>query len=106
MAIVRISASEESVKMDLDDDDGFVHLLQMMLDEQQGDEFEDELIACVGLVCYGLEEAWHLSILRRSSQRLYLTHSNLLPDPRTDTPYCQSQPSTLHSISAYIFLHF
>ena len=75
MVIVRISASEESVKMDLDDDDGFVHLLQMMLDEQQGDEFEDELIACVGLVCYGLEEARRLSILRRSSQRLYLTRS-------------------------------
>jgi hypothetical protein len=73
----------------MDDEDEFVHLLQLMLAEQQGDEFEDELelLACIGLVCYGLEEARHHSILRRSSQRLYLTRSDLLPDPRTDTPW-------------------
>jgi len=41
----------------MDDEDEFVLLLQLMLAEQQGDEFEDELLACVGLVCYGPEEA-------------------------------------------------
>ena len=74
--------------MDSDNEEEFAHLLQLMLAEQQGDEFEDELLlACVGLVCYGLEEAWRFSILRRSSQRLYLTRLDLLPDPRTDTPW-------------------
>ena len=62
-------------------------LLQLMLAEQQGDEFEDELLACVGLVCYGLEDARQLSVLRRSLQHLYLTRADLLPDPRTDTPW-------------------
>jgi hypothetical protein len=73
----------------MDDEDEFqvVHLLQLMLAEQQGDEFEDELLACVGLVCYGLEEARHNSVLRRSTQRLYLTRSVLLPDPRINTPW-------------------
>jgi hypothetical protein len=81
----------------MDDEDEFVLLLQLMLAEQQGDEFEDELLACVGLVCYGLEEAHQLSVLRRSLQRLYLTRADLLPDPRTDTPwqalYHSSQPN-------------
>lgn len=67
----------------MDDEDEFVLLLQLMLAEQQGDEFEDELLACVGLVCYGLEEARQLSVLRRSLQRLYLTRADLLPDPCT-----------------------
>ena len=71
----------------MDDEDEFVLLLQLMLAEQQGDEFEDELLACVGLVCYGLEEARQLSVSRRSLQRLYLTRADLLPDPRTDTPW-------------------
>ena len=74
--------------MDDDSEDEFMHLLQLMLaGEQQGDEFEDELLACVGLVCYGLEEARHNSVLRRSSQRLHLTRPDLLPDPRNDTPW-------------------
>lgn len=64
----------------MDDEDEFVLLLQLMLAEQQGDEFEDELLACVGLVCYGLEEARQLSVLRRSLQRLYLTRADLLPE--------------------------
>ena len=77
-----------TLKMDDDSEDEFVHLLQLMLvGEQQPDEFEDELLACVGLVCYGLEEARHNSVLRRSSQRLYLTRPDLLPDPRNDTPW-------------------
>ena len=61
----------------MDDDSEYevLNLLQLMLAEQQGDEFEDELLACVGLVYYGLEEARHYSNLRRSSQRLYLTRS-------------------------------
>ena len=73
----------------MDDEDEFVLLwkLQMMLTEQQGDEFEDELLACVGLVCYGLEEERQFSIMRRSTKRLYLTRSDLLPDPRTNTPW-------------------
>jgi hypothetical protein len=71
----------------MDDEDEFVLLLQLMLANQQGDEFEDELLACVGLVCYGLEEAWQLSISRRSLQCLYLTRADLLPDPHTDTPW-------------------
>ena len=54
-------------------------MLQLILVEQQGDDFEDDLLACVGLVYYGLEEARQLSILRRSSTRLYLTRPNLLP---------------------------
>ena len=41
----------------MDDKDDFLHLLQLMLIEQQGEDLEDELLACVGLVCYGLEEA-------------------------------------------------
>lgn len=63
----------------MDDEDEFVHLLQLMLAEQQGDEFEDELrvLACIGLVCYGLEEARHLSVLRRSSQRPTLAVTRL-----------------------------
>ena len=73
--------------MDNDFEDEFLHLLQLTLAEQQGDDFEDELLACVGLVFYGVEEARHNSVLRRSSQRLYLTRSDLLPDPRTDTPW-------------------
>lgn len=36
----------------MDDENGFVLLL--VLAEQQGDEFEDELLARVELVCYGL----------------------------------------------------
>ena len=71
----------------MDDEDDFVYLLQLMLAEQQGDELEDELLACVGLVCYGLEEAQQLSILRHSFQRLYLIRSDLLPNPQTDTPW-------------------
>ena len=71
----------------MDDEDEFVLLLQLMLAEQQGDEFEDELLACVGLVCYGLEEAQQLSVLRHSLQHLYLTCADLLPDPCTDTPW-------------------
>ena len=65
--------------MKMDDEDEFVLLLQLMLAEQQGDEFEDGLLglacASVGLVRVwnGLEEARRLSISRRSSQRLYLT---------------------------------
>jgi hypothetical protein len=70
----------------MDNEDEFMHLLQFMLAEQQEDEFEDELSACVGLVCYGLEEARQLSISRCSLQRLYLTRSDL-PDPHTDTPW-------------------
>ena len=64
-------------------------MLQLMLAEQEGDNFEDELlvVACIGLVCYGLEEARQNSVSRRSSNRLYLTRSNLLPDPRMDTPW-------------------
>ena len=73
--------------MDDDLEGEFVHLLQSMLAGEQQDEFEDELLACVGLVCYGLEEARHNSVLRRSSQRLYLTRPDLLPDPRNNTPW-------------------
>jgi hypothetical protein len=73
--------------MDDDSEYEYLNLLQLMLAEQQGDEFEDELLACVGLVYYGLEEARHYSILRRSSQSLFLTRSDLLPDPRADTPW-------------------
>jgi hypothetical protein len=71
--------------MDDDSEDDFEHLLQaelIMLASEQQDEFEDKLLACVGLVCYGFEEARHNlnSVLRRSSQRLYLTRPDLLPE--------------------------
>ena len=69
--------------MDDDSEDEFVHLLQLMLvGEQQPDEFEDELLACVGLVCYGLEEAQHNSVLRRYIllvQTFSLIHAMTLP---------------------------
>jgi hypothetical protein len=39
----------------MDDEEDFLHLLQLMLAEQQGDELEDEVLASfkLGLVCYG-----------------------------------------------------
>jgi hypothetical protein len=47
----------------------FALLLQLILAEQEGKAgFQDELLACVGLVCYGLREANRLKILRRSLQ--------------------------------------
>ena len=38
----------------------------------------DELLACIGLVCYELEEARQLSISQISLQRLYLIRSDTL----------------------------
>lgn len=40
--------------MDTDDlDEEFVFLLQLMLAEQKaGTHFQDEIVACAGLVCY------------------------------------------------------
>jgi hypothetical protein len=69
-------------------DEEFVFLLQLMLAEQNaGTHFEDEILAYAGLVCYGLEEAHRLRVLRQSLQRLYLTYGDLLPNPRMDTPW-------------------
>jgi hypothetical protein len=42
--------------MMMDDEDDFMELLQLMLAENQGDDLEDELLACMGLVCYGLDD--------------------------------------------------
>ena len=51
--------------MDDDDlDEEFVFLLQRMLAEQAGADFQDELVAYAGLVCYGLEEAHRLRVSR------------------------------------------
>ena len=45
-------------------------------------------VACIGLVCYGLEEAQqNTSVSRCSSRHLYLTCSNHLPDPCMNTPW-------------------
>jgi hypothetical protein len=69
-------------------DDEFVFLLQLMLAEQHaGAHFQDELVAYAGLVCYGLKEAHRLRVSRRSLQQLYLTCTDLLPNPCTDTPW-------------------
>jgi len=38
-------------------------------------------------IAYGLEQARQLRRERRYEQRLYLTRSNLLPDPRENTPW-------------------
>ena len=74
--------------MDDNSEDEFVNLLQLKVaSEQQGDKFEDELLAYVGLVCYGLEEAQQNSILRCSSQHLYLTRPDFLPNPCNNTPW-------------------
>jgi len=52
---------------DNDLDNKFVFLLQLMLAEQHaGAHFQDELVAYAGLVCYGLEEAHRLRVLRQS----------------------------------------
>ena len=73
---------------DNDSDEDFVFLLQLMLAEQEAEAaFEDELLASAGLVCYGLEEAHQLRVSRRSLRRLYLTRTDLLPNPRTNTPW-------------------
>jgi hypothetical protein len=73
---------------DSDDDEEFFLLLQLMLAEQEAEAgFQDELLACIGLVCYGVEEAQRLRVSRRSLQRLYLTRPDLLPNPRAGTPW-------------------
>ena len=73
-----------------------MHLLQfkLVLARQQEDEFEDELLACVGLVCYGLEGARYHSVLRRSSVRS--CHSFIVVE----------SAGTSHSTLAYFSLHF
>ena len=48
--------------MDNDSEDEFVYQLQLMLAKKQGDVFEDKLLVCLGLVCYGLEEDRHHSV--------------------------------------------
>lgn len=94
--------------MDNDSEDEFVHRLLLMPAGQQGDEFEDdsELLACIGLVCYGLEEARRHSVLRRSSHSLYLTCSDLLPDSPTDTRFhiVVELNSAGHMFSYWLFL--
>ena len=60
--------------MDDDSDlEEFLHMLQLMLAEQEGDNFEDELlvVACIGLVCYGLEEAGRI-VFRDVLQTVYI----------------------------------
>jgi hypothetical protein len=70
------------------DDNEFVLLLQLLQSEQQAEtDFQDNLLACIGLVCYGLEEAQRLRIARQSLQRLYLTQPNLLPNACMNTPW-------------------
>ena len=73
--------------MDNNDEEFFL-LLQLMLAEQKAEAgFQDELLACVGLVCYRLEEAHWLRVLKQSLQQLYLTHPDLFPNPCIDTPW-------------------
>ena len=55
--------------------------------QKAGADFQDELVTYAGLVCYGLEESHRLRVSRRSLRRLYLTRADLLPNPRTDTPW-------------------
>lgn len=54
---------------------------------QTDEEFEEHIIACAGLIVYGLEEARRLRSERRFLRRLYLTRPNLLPNPHQSTPW-------------------
>ena len=77
--------------MDFDDiaKEEFLHLLNFLLGQQYGcyetADFEDDLVACPGVILHGLEEARRIRAERQRKRRLYLTAwppSN----PRADTP--------------------
>ena len=74
--------------MDVSDD---FALLQLQLAQnsmrQTDEEFEERVIACTGLIIYGLEEARRLRSERQCLRRLYLTRPDLLPNPRQGTPW-------------------
>jgi len=74
--------------MDVSDD---FALLQLQLAQnsmrQTDEEFEEHVITCTSLIIYGLEEAHRLCSERWCLRRLYLTHPDLLPNPRQGTPW-------------------
>lgn len=66
-------------------------LSQMLLMEAEVDEEEEHLEACalaaLGLISHGEEEMRRIRNERRRDRRLYLTRTDLLPNPRTATPW-------------------
>jgi hypothetical protein len=67
-------------------------LLTLLLeDEQEDEELEDEHdteVACIGMLIYhGANEVRRVRNARRAEHRAYLTCSELLPNPRLQTPW-------------------
>jgi hypothetical protein len=66
-----------------------LELLELLAAEEA--EAEEDIIyySLIGaaFICYGAEEARRLASERRLQHRLYLVRSDLLPDPRADTPW-------------------
>jgi len=73
------------------EEEEFLHLLNAMLGKQHGcyeaADYEDDLVACAGIILHGAEEARKIRAERRQERRLYLIRPDLLPNPRADTPW-------------------
>jgi len=76
---------------DIAEEEEFLCLLNSLLGQQysryEAADFEDDLVACAGIIVHGLEEARRIRTERRLERRLYLTRPDLLPNPRADTPW-------------------
>jgi len=76
---------------DIAEEEEFLYLLNSLLGQQYGcyeaADFEDDLVACAGIIIHGLDEARRIRAERRRERRLYLTRPDLLPNPRADTPW-------------------
>ena len=82
--------------------DEIAYALKQQEEEDNEDALEQELeqSAAVALMVVGAEESRRLPMEHRQPRQLYLCQSQLLPNPRKDTPWqvlCQS-----HSDCAFI----
>lgn len=75
--------------MDVDSDaeEQDVFRLQFDLQLQWTEEDETAELAATALIVYGLEEVREIRREQRFQRRLYLIRSDLLPNPRLDTPW-------------------
>jgi hypothetical protein len=76
--------------MDNDNDPNQPYISYELAEDESDDEEEFRLrqIAVVAAVLYlGAEESRHERLARRKARRTYLIRGDLLPNPRTNTPY-------------------
>ena len=88
---VHITPLDPHTAMDDYDSEEELALWQVALAAQRQEFEETELelqeLACAAIIAHSIEEARQQRAEQRYHRRLYLVRSDLLPDPRRDTPW-------------------